>query len=377
VKIGIIDSGIDVTHPMFMDNTLTAPAGYPKGETALTNSKVIVARNYINLLAQPQPVLNASDEVGHGTFAAGEAAGKQVTAPLATMSGMAPGAFLGNYKVFGTPGINDLTTSAAVVAAIDAAVADGMDVMSLSLGALDYAVPSDDPEVAAIENAVAAGVVVAVAAGNDGPGTHTISSPGSAPSAITVGSVSNSRAFATQLRVTVPAPVPSNLSNISYLPGDGPSIITKIPATGAVDAQTLDDNGLACSSLPSGSLGGKIALIERGSCTFASKVNNAAAAGAAAGVRQLFPQLNALDIKSVITSTASPNLTVDGESPPTVIQAGSGLLDMGSASAAQAVFTPTNLNFGTQRYSGNLSRTRALSIKNISSTTDQYTMSIA
>ena len=504
-KIGIIDSGIDFTHPMFTGSSLTAPAGYPKGESAFTNGKVIVARNYINLLAHPQPVSNASDEVGHGTFVAAEAAGNQVTAPLATISGMAPGAFLGNYKVFGTPGINDTATTAAIVAAIDAAVADGMDVMSLSLGALDYAVPSDDPEVAAIENAVAAGVVVAVAAGNDGPGTHTISSPGSAPSAITVGSVSNSRTFSPQLRVTAPSPVPSNLSNISYLSGDGPSITAPISSSGVVDVQTLNDNGLACSALPSGSLRSKIALIERGSCTFASKVSNAASdgaiavivydnianenligmaglsdttipavmisnsdglalkdflaahagatqveidaeqtvslrpttprilssfsaegpaadfsikpdlvaigenvysatqnsnsqgemysparyivvsgtsfstpmvAGAAAGVRQLLPQLNALDIKSVLTSTASRSLTVDGKTPPTVIQAGSGLLDMGSASAAQAVFTPSNLNFGTQSYSGSLSLTRALSIRNISSTTDQYAISV-
>ncbi len=365
--------------------------------------------------------------------------------------------------------------------------------------------PSDDPEVAAIENAVAAGVVVAVAAGNDGPGTHTISSPGSAPSAITVGSVSNSRTFSPQLRVTAPAPVPSNVSNISYLSGDGPSITAPISSSGVVDVQTLNDNGLACSALPSGSLRSKIALIERGSCTFASKVSNAASdgaiavivydnianenligmaglsdtkipavmisnsdglalkdflaahagatrveidaeqtvslkpttprilssfsaegpaadfsikpdlvaigenvysatqnsnsqgemysparyivvsgtsfstpmvAGAAAGVRQLLPQLNALDIKSVLTSTASRSLTVDGKTPPTVIQAGSGLLDMGSASAAQAVFTPSNLNFGTQSYSGSLSLTRALSIRNISSTTDQYAISV-
>ncbi len=504
IKIGIIDTGIDITNPMFIDSSLVLPAGYPKGESAFTDSKVIVARNYISLLPNTQSVQTAVDEVGHGTFVAGCAAGKQVTAPLATISGMAPGAFLGSYKVFGTPGINDSTTTAAIIAAVNDAVKDGMNVLNLSLGGLDYVLPADDPEIPVLESAVSAGIVVAIAAGNDGPGTHTISNPGGAPDVITVGSVSNSRTFTNSLHVTAPTPVPSDLGTLPYLPGDGPVISTTIQSTAIVDVQTLDGSGLGCAALPSSSLTGKLALIERGTCTFASKVGNATAAGAvavvvynndpaggiiymggltsttipavmisnqtglplknyislhpgtvqvqidnsqtltalsttprivssfsavgpapdfgikpdlvavgenvysaaqtsnpngavydpsgfavsqgtsfstpmisgtAAGLKQMFPGLNALAIKSLIANTASRSATVDGENLANVLQAGNGLLDMGAAAGAGAIFSPSNLNFGVQSYSGRLSLTRTLAIKNISFFADTYTVS--
>jgi hypothetical protein len=309
IKIGIIDTGIDITNPMFTDTTSVIPSGYPKGEKAYTNHKVIVARNYIDLLPSLQQVQSAIDEVGHGTFVAGAAAGKVVKAPAATISGMAPGAFLGSYKVFGTPGVNNSTTTAAVLAAINDAVADGMDVINLSFGSVDYALPSEDPESLAVENAMRLGIIVTVAAGNEGPSLRTISTPAAASDAIAVGSVSNSRAFYAQIHATAPAPsglstacdsqaskidlpfrcpapAPSHLANIPYLPGDGPKVTSNIAASGIVDVALIDGNGLACSSLPSDSMSGQIALVARGGagCYFATKVNNAAAAGATAVV---------------------------------------------------------------------------------------------
>src|SRR5581483_2617791 len=117
VKIGMIDTGIDINHPMFQDPSLTPPFGFPRftsattscpnTDQAFTNSKVIVARNYVYLLPSADPNCDAMDRDGHGTFTAGIAAGRRVAAPLASISGVAPKAFLGVYKVFGTPGIND------------------------------------------------------------------------------------------------------------------------------------------------------------------------------------------------------------------------------------------------------------------------------
>jgi minor extracellular serine protease Vpr len=506
IKIGIIDTGIDITNPMFTDTTSAIPSGYPRGETAFTNHKVIVARNYLQFLA-PQTVQTAVDEVGHGTFVAGAAAGKVVTAPAAMISGMAPGAFLGSYKVFGTPGVNDSTTTAAVVKAIEDAVNDGMDVINLSFGGVDYALPSEDPECLAVENAVRSGVVVTVATGNEGPSIRTISTPAATPDAIAVGSVSNSRAFYAQIHATAPAPVPANLTNIPYLPGDGPKVTSNMAATGIVDVAALQpSNSLACSSFPSGSMSGQIALVSRGGtgCYFVTKVNNAAAAGAvavviynndpssgipsmgglgstkipavaisnsdglalkqfvdanpgnakisidnyqlltatavpggvvssfssvgpgtdfsikpdllavgenvysaaetvssggvlynpsgfalasgtsfsapmvagaAACLKELHPGFSALAIKSLLVNTASQNVK-SGSNAASVLQMGSGMMDMGAASAAGAVFAPTSMSFGPQSYSGSLSLTKSLTITNISSTSDQYNISI-
>jgi minor extracellular serine protease Vpr len=272
VKIGIIDSGIDITNPMFIDSSLTLPAGYPKGETDLTNNKVIVARNFLSMLPNYQPVRTAVDEAGHGTFVAGCAAGKNTVAPLASISGMAPGAFLGNYKVFGTPGINDYTTSATVMTAIDAAVADGMDVINLSLGSLDYQPAAEDPEITAIARATSAGVVVVISAGNDGADPYTINNPANAPDAITVGGVTNQHVFTSMMHVMGSAS--PNLKNIPYIPGSG-LVYNKFSGYELVDVGSLDGTGQACSPhAPLGRLAGKIALIARGGCSFYAKIKN-------------------------------------------------------------------------------------------------------
>src|SRR5512140_3009218 len=119
VKIGILATGIDQTHPAFQDSSLRAPAGSPKcqpADCAYTNNKVIVARSYVETLvygempeySRPDDV-SPRDRVGHGTAAAAVAAAARVTAPVATISGVAPKAFLGNYKIYGSPGVNDVT----------------------------------------------------------------------------------------------------------------------------------------------------------------------------------------------------------------------------------------------------------------------------
>src|SRR5581483_665850 len=114
IKIAIIDTGIDINHPMFQDGSLTFPAGYPKftsptplcnaSDQRFTNTKVIVARNYVPLLSNPDQNCDAEDRDGHGTFTAAIAGGRRATAPLASIAGAAPKAYLGSYKVFGTPG---------------------------------------------------------------------------------------------------------------------------------------------------------------------------------------------------------------------------------------------------------------------------------
>jgi minor extracellular serine protease Vpr len=505
IKIAIIDSGIDIGNPMFSGTGLSMPSGFPKynapADQAYTNNKVIVARSYVPFLYYVQSIQTAVDEVGHGTFLSGCAAGEKVDAPLASISGMAPGAYLGSYKIFGTPGVNDSTTVAAAVKAINDAVADGMDVINLSLGGLDYLPPEEDAAYSALSNAVEAGVILAIAAGNSGPGTHTIASPGGLPEAITVGSVTSTREFLPTLRANS-----SSLRPMGYVSsGDGPEIIANRPNTKIVDVASLDSNGLGCSAFPANRLANSVALIKRGTCNFVVKVVNAATAGAvavvvynnvknglvemggldstgipavmismsdgvnlqqyisgnpadaqvsidkstafqwvdvtprvissfsgvgpgtdfsikpdlvavgenvysatqktysaspmydssgftvsqgtsfstpmvagaAAALLEHFPQLGAPAIKSLLTTTATRDITVDGINLTNVLQSGSGLLNMGNALAATAVFSPSSMNFGVHSYTGTLSLSSSLTIENISSISDEFTLELA
>ena len=116
-----------------------------------------------------------------------------VSLPL--FSGVAPHAYLGSYRVLTTPtpsfGLDG--NGPEIARAIDRAVADGMDVLNLSLGEPEVE-SSNDVVARAIHGAARAGVVTVVAAGNSGDdlGGGSISSPGSAPDAITVAATSDS-----------------------------------------------------------------------------------------------------------------------------------------------------------------------------------------
>jgi hypothetical protein len=159
-----------------------------------------------------------------------------------------------------------------VLKALDDAVADGMDIINLSLGDDLAPRPDDDLEVQAIERASRAGVIVVVATGNNGPNLNTISSPATAPSAISVGASTNDRTFAASVEV-------SGLAAIIAITASGQSANQDISGPLA-DIASLDQDGLACNPLPSGSLAGKVALILRGSCFFEVKVTNVQRAGA-------------------------------------------------------------------------------------------------
>ena len=243
IRIAILDTGIDQTNPLFADAGFTAPAGFPRGNLSFTNNKVIVARAYLQGVGG-----TPLDQNGHGTSEAGIAAGDfNTTSPLTLISGVAPRAFLGNYRVLdsGGFGFDDL-----IIQGLQDALADGFDVANLSfsgpanssLGLVDQAV----------ENAVAAGMTVVTAAGNsgdDGPGT--IESPGIAPSAITVGASSNSHVVGPGGNITV-----SGLPTIGAPAGQKGAASSALSSTIGpavyVDVNTLDNNNRGCGGLPAG-----------------------------------------------------------------------------------------------------------------------------
>ena len=277
------------------------PDGFPKGDGNFTNTKVIAARSYVSMLSYPDVQYSTPDDnsprdhVGHGTALAMIAGGNTVKAPAATITGVAPKAYLGNYKIFGTPGVNDFTSTAVLVQALEDAYSDGMDIAVLSLGYAAFGAPLDmatacqqtpirsyvpatvcDVNAYVVEHAALIGMVVVVAAGNDGctglicPTLGTINSPGTAPSAITVGSTTNAHVIFSQVR--------ANGQTINGISGNGPRL-DQPPHAPVVDVTTLGNDGNACAALPAGSLNGSIALVTRGVCNFYAKVNNAQAAG--------------------------------------------------------------------------------------------------
>ncbi len=196
VKIGIIDSGVDQTHPYFAPAGYTMPPGFPKGQVEFTNAKVIVARAFPPPGATSRYADAPFDPTSssHGTHVAGIAAGDANTRAIgrAVVSGVAPRAYIGNYKALtATPyGASPNGNSAELVAAIEAAVRDGMNVINLSIGEAEIE-PSRDIVAKALDAAAAAGVVPVVAAGNDynDVGAGSVGSPGSSARAITVGAV--------------------------------------------------------------------------------------------------------------------------------------------------------------------------------------------
>jgi len=294
-KIGMIDTGIQITHPGFNDAGFQAPPGFPlvnaASDTVFTNQKVIVARSYVGKCLSADPDTSAQDDVGHGTGTAMTAAGVQNTGPLATITGVAPLAYLGNYKVFGSPGVNDETNSCAIDSAVDDAVNDGMDVINLSLGGVPAPEVSIDPEVKVMENAISMGVIVVIAAGNAGPDPNTIGSPGTTPNAITMGAMNNDRSF-------VAPPFAVGGSSFPEVPAAETLPASPITAPLVDISLKLDSTGLACAALPANSLSGGIALILRGTCLFQDKLNNAQQAGAVAAL--------------VYTDSSSPDAIVMG-----------------------------------------------------------------
>jgi len=281
IKIGDIDTGIDETHPFFDPAAFSYPSGFPKCDAADSathkanqncehvSPKVIVAKVFNNKLNQNG--FDAAAVQDHGTHTAGIAAG--VTGQTAVvqgvsiddMSGIAPGAWLGNYNVF--PGDVTNARSEDILNAVDAAIADGMDVLNLSLGGGYHG--NNDLLAIGLDNAVEAGVTVAVAAGNSGPGGGTVESPGRARNVITVGASTNQH-FVGQ-PFTYPAgggtTVGAAVGDFDALPGNSFNLF-----------DTASDG---CTSVPAGA-SGDLAIINRGNCTFSQKVANAKTAGAIA-----------------------------------------------------------------------------------------------
>jgi minor extracellular serine protease Vpr len=304
VKVAVVDDGVDQEHPFLSPEGFSYPPGFPKGPGGSTTPKVIVARGFAGPGANSAPL--DRDQSFHGTFVAGVIAGRAGTDVPAGrqgfcveasggchpavngISGVAPRAYIGNYRVFNVPfplGGCCSGTTPEIVAAFEAAVADGMDVINFSGGG-PQADPRTDALVPAVANVVRAGVVPIISAGNDRDffGLGTAGSPATAPDAISVGAVSNAHVFNASLAVVAPS---VTFGRIPFVPTDN------VPPGWTTTNQRLVDVGringtngqpvsrLLCqATLPANALRGSIALVSRGGCPYDLKALIAGQAGA-------------------------------------------------------------------------------------------------
>ncbi len=299
IKVAVVDDGIDQEHPFLDPTGFSYPAGFPKGSA--TTPKVIVSRGFASRGTNSAPL--DRENSFHGTFVAGIIAGRANTdvpagvrgvcgeaqggchPAVKGVSGVAPRAFVGNYRVFNVPlplGGCCSGTTPEIVSAFEAAVADGMDIINFSGGG-PQADPRTDALIPTVANVVRAGVVPIVSAGNDRDsfGLGTAGSPATAPDAISVGSTTNAHVFGNSFTVVAPSVA---IGRIPFVASDNipPSWITanqRLVDVGAISGS--GGNRLLCEgSLPGGSLRGAIALVSRGGCQYEAKAARAREAGA-------------------------------------------------------------------------------------------------
>jgi len=340
MKIAIIDEGVDHTHPFFDPAGYTMPAGFPKGQAEYTSAKVIAARAF----PPPSPAWRHAakpfdpEYSSHGTHVAGIAAGNANTvAGSDRVSGVAPRAYIGNYKALTIPTAADVGldgNSPQLVAAIEAAVTDGMDVINLSLGQPEIE-PSRDIVVRALRAATRAGVVTVVSAGNDfgAFGRGSVLSPASTPEAITVGAVTTSRNPPANLIASFSSggPTPLSLQLKPEVSAPGVSILSAAPQDRWT---TLSGTSMAAPHV----------------------------AGAAALLKQRHPTWTPAQIKSALATTAGRVLAAaDSPAEAPTLRQGGGTVDLVRADNPLLFASPVALSFGFVAPTGTVARTIALS----------------
>ncbi|KQL33048.1 hypothetical protein AN960_21795 [Bacillus sp. FJAT-25509] len=264
IKVGVLDTGIDYNHPDLKD-------AYKGGYDFVDNDSDPMESTPADLAASGEPaeIDGRSFVTEHGTHVAGTIASNPRNNVDYAMTGVAPNVDLYAYRVLGHYGSG---YDSWIIAGIEKAVEDGMDVINLSLGnSNNYSL---DATAVAINNAALQGVVPVVAGGNAGPTPGSLGSPGSSPLAITVG--------ASDVPTDIPT-VQTSIGNVSVknelmahgLGKDYLSIIDK-------ELKVVDVGIGAEEDYANKDVSGKVALISRGTLSFDEKIRRAHEKGAVA-----------------------------------------------------------------------------------------------
>ncbi|MBQ0901602.1 S8 family serine peptidase [Micromonospora sp. U21] len=284
VKVGVIDTGIDQTHPDLVGHVAAAE----------------------NFTADP----DALDRVGHGTHVASTIAGNGA-ASQGRYKGMAPGATLYSAKVCMAEGCPE----SAILAGMTWAAEQGAKVVNMSLGGPDS--PETDPIEAALADLTRRyGVLFVVAAGNSGmAGDSTVDSPGSVAEALTVGAVTKTGELA-------------EFSGRGPRTGDAgikPEITA--PGVGIVAARSSTSDMWPSDENPQyASLNG-------------TSMATPHVAGAAAILTQQHPDWTPERIKSTLMAAAQPNAGIG------VYEQGAGFLDVARAIHQTVTASPVSVAF--------------------------------
>jgi subtilisin family serine protease len=288
IKVAVLDSGIDYTHKNLGGSgnvadyatSVNNPTVIPVG--LFPTAKVIGGYDFVGDAWPDGPRTqdpNPSDVEGHGTHVADIVGGKSLDG---THKGVAPGAQL--YAVKVCSDVSSRCNGEAILLGLDWVVdpngdldfSDAADVINFSIGA-GYGQREDDSTLA-MSNLARFGMVISVSAGNSADRPYITGQPSTTPEVISVAQTQVPSASTFAVKVNSPAPIAGvygNTATVDWAPvGAGFSGDVKTALQGGAA------NNLACAALPAGSLTGKVALIDRGSCSISVKVDFAARAGA-------------------------------------------------------------------------------------------------
>lgn len=304
IKVAVIDTGIDYTHANFggpgtvaafqaAASTSTSPADptmFGPNAPKVKGGTDLVGDNYDASTPSkntPVPDPNPLDCNGHGSHVAGTVGGFGVTAGGTTYAGpydsttpstsfligpgVAPQAYIYSVRVFGCSGSTNVVTEA-----IDWAVANHMDVISMSLGSSFG--PADDADAEAATNAANAGIIVAAASGNSGNIPYITSSPAAGDKAISVAAMESHQFLVGGINIAFSSGI-----NVNGVEAD----TTRPLPGGSVPAFILTSGGnlaLGCSAsdYPVSGVTGALVIVARGTCSFVTKATLATSAGAVA-----------------------------------------------------------------------------------------------
>jgi subtilisin family serine protease len=315
VKIGVIDTGIDYYHANFGgtdgaakfaadDSTIIEPGTFPTAKVA--GGTDFVGNDYDASSDDPakntpKPDPDPLDCNGHGSHTAGTAAGEGVLSDGSTYTGpyngttiaghswnvgpgVAPEATIYAYRVFGCEGS---ATDAVIVAALNRALEDGVDVVNMSLGSPFGR--NDAPDSVASNTLAEAGVVIVASAGNEGSGAYITGSPGVGTRVLEVAAIdASSPTFpGATISLSTGTSILAQLSNGPFQ-GEAGAALPAGPLAVAVLRDSYPNGPVSLGCDPAdfanypGGVAGKFVVTLRGTCARVHKAILGQKAGAAA-----------------------------------------------------------------------------------------------